>query len=81
VLKVIVSRVDAYKRQIDFVPIGSPAPAAEVGQREVGQRPPEGQRPGQKVQRGQRPGFGRKKEAASRRRRRWAQLDLSLSAA
>ena len=65
VLKVIVSRVDAYKRQIDFVPVGSVAPATEVSR-----RPSDGQRPGQKSNRGQRSEFFRKKESAPRRRRK-----------
>lgn len=48
VLRVIVSRVDAYKRQIDFVPVGSAAPA-EVDQRQPGRRrPPELQKSGKK---------------------------------
>ncbi len=75
-LKVIIARVDAYKRQIDFAPVGEvkEAPARQLtGRPPVAPRPSERAKPqGRRPPGGGKPGGGKPKQRGSRggRRRR-----------
>ena len=67
-LKVIVARVDAYKRQIDFAPVGEMKPG---GTRQPDGRAPVPQPQKQEKHRGQRgKGGGKPKQGNQKRRRR-----------